>query len=109
MHDLRNRETLLHGAGILRLPQLDGVPFGIMNARKAAVRRLRGVHPYRDASRFKLRGHLDQIADPKVDHPLLCGIAEVIALLGKGRKTRRSGLLIPHWIVFAPWRHEDTK
>ena len=51
-------KDLLRGDRSNRLPQLDGVPFRIVNAGKAAVGIRHRVHLHHDARCFKLAGHL---------------------------------------------------
>src|SRR5436189_6215044 len=63
------------------LPELDRVAFGIGQPGEASVRVDLRVHFDRDASVAKLRGHLVEVADAEVDHPLEPPVAEVRRVL----------------------------
>jgi hypothetical protein len=86
-----------------RLPQLNRIAFGILEAGQATV----GVEPRvevdRDARRAQLRGHVIEVSDAKVDHPHLLGIPEIIGVLGEGGDPGRPCFLAPGQFVIARW------
>ena len=63
------------------LPELDRVAFGIGQPGEASVRVDLSVHVNRDASFAKLGGHLVEVADAEVDHPLEPPVAKVRRVL----------------------------
>ncbi len=54
----------------------------------------------------KLRHDGIKISNPKIDHPLLIGPAEVIGVVGKWSKDRRPGFLLPRLLAVVT-RHES--
>src|SRR4051794_19650662 len=85
-----------------RLPQLDRIALGIVDAGEAPGR---GIVPFRlgdhlDAGIAELRQQLVDPVDPQVEHPLALG-REMIGVGWKGREDGGAGLLLPHAPVAA--------
>lgn len=76
---------------------------------EATIRIARCIHFHRDACCLQLCCQSVQVADAKVDHPLLRRVAKVAGLSGKGLKLVGSSLLIPHWVTFTLRSHETLR
>ena len=83
----------------LRLPKLDRVPLRVMQSGKAPVGIRLRIHLYVDAGSVKLFNHGVEVRHPKIDHPVLRGVAEIFAVLRKRGKDRRPGLLRPRLLT----------
>ena len=92
-----------------RLPKLDAVSFRILEVGKTAVRIGRCVHLHSNACGLELCHQSVQVADSKVDHPLLRGIADITGFFRKRCEARRPGLLSPHRVPCALRRHRHTE
>src|SRR5580698_8859459 len=78
-------QTLFRGGHLYRLPEFDGVSFGILKMRKAAIRIGGWVYLDGDACSCKLSHQPVQIANPKIQHPPFRSV-EVARLFREGRK-----------------------
>src|ERR1700730_15437893 len=87
--------NLAFGVWNLRLPQFDRISLRVMQAGKPAVGIRLRVNLDLDSRGFQLGRHFVEIPDPKVQHPDLLGIAEVVAGLLECAECSGSGLLLP--------------
>src|SRR5688572_2034273 len=90
-------------------PQLNRVPFRIVQPREASIRILLLIDRDRYPSRAELPDHPIQVAHAEIDHPLLRGVAEIVAVSRERGENGRAGLLRP-WLLAVIRRNEiDAK
>src|SRR5438477_12114358 len=83
-----------------RLPQIDRIAVGIVDAGEPADAFLRFYLGNLDARGAKALNELIEAVDAQVEHHLPVG-REIIGVRRKGREDRGPGLLLPHAIVAA--------
>src|SRR6185295_4429606 len=70
-----------------------------MQAGKSSVRMVLWIDRDINPRGLKLRDHGVEIADPKIDHPVLLRIPKVVAVVRKGSKDSWSRLLPPRLLA----------
>src|SRR5580700_4095773 len=79
--------NLAFGVWNLWLPQFDRISLRVMHAGKPTVGIRLRVNLDLDSGSLQLGHHFVEIPDPKVQHPDLLGISEILACLRKGSKS----------------------
>src|SRR5687768_1223421 len=80
---------------IFGLPQLDGIPFGVVQSSKATIGINLGIYNNRDSKLAKLINHTIQTFDSKIDHPNLLSLSEILSIARKRSEHRRTFKLLP--------------
>jgi hypothetical protein len=92
-----------------RLPQLDRISFGVMQACETAVGIRQRVNLYRDPCGLQLGGHSVEIADSKVHHPDFFRVSEIAALLRERTESGGPCFLLPGGLPVARRYERDPE
>src|SRR5689334_317266 len=103
------RRELAGGGGLFGLPQLDGIAFGIVYARKAPdariIFRILGLN----SRGAELGHHFVEVAHAEIHHPDFAGIAEIFGGFGKRSEDGRAGFLLPDGLALAGGLDGDSQ
>jgi len=80
-----------------------------MQTSKPSVRINLRIDSYFNPGGTKLLHHGVEISNAKIDHPVLIGIAEILAVVRKGSKDSRSCLLRSRFLAVIGWHKIDAE